>query len=173
MNLRRSSRSSSLRTISRNDLQATPQTSRTKNRKSQQGVALNAEQTGGGNRSQGICQQSTSFRSQPLTLDVRLIPHLRSKYSHQNANCFDSHCRSRHCSCDTRPGLVGSLHSRPPAAPAAPSYVARPVPARPLSQPIQTPISRTSARSSSVQQQCIRAEGRSRATLKTNLAPAS
>ena len=46
-------------------------------------------------------------------------------------------------------------------------------PTQPNGWPIQTPLGRTSARSGSVQQQCIRSEGGSRATLKTSLAPAA
>jgi hypothetical protein len=57
-----------------------------------------------------------------------------------------------------------ALQRRPPRASA---------PTEPTGRPIQTPITRTRARSDSVQQQCTRAEGGSRATLKTSLAPAS
>jgi hypothetical protein len=57
-----------------------------------------------------------------------------------------------------------ALQRRPPHASA---------PTDPTGRPIQTPIRRTSARSGSVQQHCIRAEGGSRTTLKTSLAPAS
>ncbi len=46
-------------------------------------------------------------------------------------------------------------------------------PTEPNGRPIQAPIGRTSAHSGSVQQQGIRAEGGSRATLKTSLVPAS
>jgi hypothetical protein len=57
-----------------------------------------------------------------------------------------------------------ALQSRPPRASA---------PTEPIGRTIQTPIGRTSVRSGSVQQKCIRSEGGSRATLKTSLAPAS